>query len=184
MNRRIYLYFTLSFLFWFSILFVLFLSSISDSIIRISKKSRIRSTVFMPEGWAFFTKNPREENFVLYTKEADGWNLKTIRAGSYKNIFGLNRGIRMANQELGMLLMNLSNPRWVDMKGRITDPSNAVLLDTLPATSVISNSHYPIFKGDYILQRVTHVPWVWYSSNPDLVMDSKISKIHILSWRP
>jgi len=183
MNRRIYLYFAFSFLFWLFILFFLLIASISESIINVSRISKIRSTVFMPEGWAFFTKNPREENFVLYKKEGHGWDLKTIQAGSYKNIFGLNRKIRIANQELGMLLSNYTNPQWVDLKGRMNDPSNTVLLDTLSARDVVDHSHYPIFTGEYILQKVYNVPWVWYSSNPDLVMDSKISKIHILPWR-
>jgi antimicrobial peptide system SdpA family protein len=183
MNRRIYLYFTLSLLLWFSVLFFLLIASLSESIVHVSRISKVRSTMLMPEGWAFFTKNPREENFVMYKKEPGGWELKTIRAGSYRSIFGLNRDIRIANQELGMLLTNYTDARWVDLKGRINDGSNALLLDTLPARGVVDNSHYPIFSGDYILQKVYNVPWIWYTSNPDLVMDSKITKIRVLPWQ-
>jgi antimicrobial peptide system SdpA family protein len=183
-NKSIVVYFLACFVFWLSILSVLMISSLPETIITMRQLDKIRATAMVPEGWAFFTKNPREENIVLFNKQGDKWKLKTIRTGSSENLYGLNRNSRMGSQELGMILLNLGEPNWKNIKGKINDPANLLILDTMKAKEVVTISRYPLFSGVYVVQQAGLVPWAWYTSNPNIILDSKVCKIKVKSeWK-
>jgi antimicrobial peptide system SdpA family protein len=178
MFNRLKFIFIISIFTWAFLLTYLFINSLPETIIHLNQLSKIRTTSTVPEGWAFFTKNPRDENIVIYKKSGASWRPVTNKTGDYLNFFGLKRTSRFENQEMGILLASLDTTNWVSIKGGLE--KNFLLFDTIPITQILNSSHYPYYKeGEYILVQEGILPWVWFSTNPNLKLDSRVRKIKI-----
>jgi len=119
-------------------------------------------SVLLPEGWGFFTKNPRDEKKVLYQVLPD----KSLRLATYKNsapdnCFGFSRRSRRASLEFGRLMSTITEADW----NRYAAYSLPELLhsDTIPAIQMRYTGHdfNQLAKGSYLVKRYALVPWAW-----------------------
>jgi antimicrobial peptide system SdpA family protein len=162
MNNSIRLFFLFAIAVCFLLVFYVFTSALPESTIGISRINKIRITSIIPEGWAFFTKNPQSEDAIIYEVKDSSINKIILPSGDVSNLFGLNRRSRLQSQELGNLLTTISEDSWVYIQGSLTDSISLIKRTVL--IDLINPSKYPYFRGVYVVQKIVPIPWAWYKS--------------------
>lgn len=164
------------------LLVFLLAASVPESTIKVSKASRMQLTRIVPEGWAFFTRDPKGAELLMYEAGGDKQLRRFVqRPGTPRYLFGINRKARIISQEFGKFqeYVPVADSLWREIEGPIEKYS--YLLDSLPTTKIPNSSHYPFINGIFILQKVEPVPWAWAGSkNIQVFTKSKICKIHVV----
>ncbi|MGC6479431.1 MAG: SdpA family antimicrobial peptide system protein [Flavobacteriaceae bacterium] len=167
------LYIIVIFSFWAFLFYYIFISSIPvPSNIKFENKSRIFS--LLPQGWGFFTRDPRENITTLYEidKLGNGYIKFTKTNNASNNYFGISRKNRLINLELGVVTSRLNQGNWIEKKG-VFDLDFQIQIDT------IYTGFYPKnIKGDFFIVEQERIPWAW-SKNKDLVMPFKYKRIYV-----
>ncbi|MBV8353684.1 MAG: SdpA family antimicrobial peptide system protein [Candidatus Eremiobacteraeota bacterium] len=132
--------------------------------------ANIRS--FLPEGWAFFTKDPREDVSQAYIYSRDEWTLVTRPAAEPGSLFGFSRRPRAQGVELGLLLASTAGAaRPVDCKGSAIQclrHPNSVLNVRDPVAR-------PLLCGRIGIIRQRPAPWFWTHEFRRVVMPAQVS---------
>jgi antimicrobial peptide system SdpA family protein len=109
----------------------------------------------MPEGWGFFTRNPREKDLIVARRDTHGaWRLEPPHA-SASHWFGLDRTSRVlpieANQILGAV------------KGKFSPCTNGwqSCLEAAQVYVAPRDDRRPYLCGDAALVRRAPVAWAW-----------------------
>lgn len=147
-------------LLFFSLCFII-LNNSTSSITAINNSAIIKKYTFkvFPQGWGFFTRNPRENLTKCYIFDESYKNIIT-QCSSSKYVFGLDRACRAKHAELEVLLSQVQDSLW---KKRLIQKdslslvfSNEKLLDT-----VVNVFHSPSIFGEVILVKEDRLPWAW-----------------------
>lgn len=142
--------------------------------------SRLKSAnlgAIMPQGWAFFTRNPREENYFIYQK-VEGKYQQVIQSNcSRSNLFGTARKSRVQSVELGDILAKVDGHEWLSCPEGIGQ-SRAV--DTLTEVLVLNRVETPTICGLYYIEKKEPVPWAWGKYYKEIAMPSSVIKIHTI----
>jgi antimicrobial peptide system SdpA family protein len=127
---------------------------------------------WLPEGWGFFTRDPRASDPLPYREEAPGrWTVLQSRAGP--SFLGLGRSSRAQGFELNALLSQLSGATWLacqDAPARCVAKANASLAAGNPAVS-------PTICGSVAFVMQEPIPWAWRSSQA--VMPSTFIRVAV-----
>ncbi|WP_435299096.1 SdpA family antimicrobial peptide system protein [Timonella sp. A28] len=119
--------------------------------------SRVISLSFAPQSWAFFTKDPVEEEFHILKRENKNWeSLSRFPQSEAQNLFGLSRDQRSQGVEFAIIANEVSEWR------ECIEYEWEECLDeaTLQAPEYIVNpSTNPTICGDVILLITEPVPW-------------------------
>jgi antimicrobial peptide system SdpA family protein len=157
-------------------------ASVPESTIKVTKASRMQLTRIVPEGWAFFTRDPKGPEFILFEKGADKKLHRFVnRPATLRYLFGINRTARVISQEFGRLLeyLPVSDSLWRDIEGPIDN--FASLADSLPITKIPNQSLVPYIKDTFIVQKIEPIPWAWAGSKKIAAYTkSKICKIYVV----
>jgi len=154
----LHFFFKLLLLFEFVGIYFIFTSSIGANPQNGNVTIQQLSNTFFPEGWAFFTKNPREPLLDIYTINKNGETEKFLLPnGDY--YFGMSRKSRVITYQLGILL---SEPKY----GFAWTPGVGDYKDSLVSMKayfrVPSDEKYSLFTpGKYILVLTERLPWLW-----------------------
>jgi len=117
-------------------------------------------SVWLPEGWAFFTRDPREEGVRVYVRRRDGNWTNAIEAplGAWSNALGLNRAPRRQNVEQGLLLAALPRDGW----SPCVSTELALCLDRVDHTVTFANpSPVATLCGEIAVVKQKPVPFAW-----------------------
>lgn len=131
--------------------------------------------VFAPEGWAFFTKNPREPVFVPYALDRSGiW--RSVAVGSYdepRHLFGASRTPRAQGVEMGLLASAVSGSAWQTCNALVED-----CLRNAQEWLVAANpSPAATLCGKIAIVRQELLPWAWAAARGSTVMPSTFVRI-------
>jgi antimicrobial peptide system SdpA family protein len=133
-----------------------FVNAVSDSPLVPSFRSRANITTMLPEGWAFFTRNPREPQWLAFGRVEDRWMRLEQRHASAVNRFGFGRYAPLQMMELGALIRQSEDTDWVAFPAD-TDP-----LQIHAASVPVHNpAARPILCGDILVVEREPVPWAW-----------------------
>jgi len=152
------------FLILLSFLHINFATTFGDNVMGISSEEKSVVQFFFPQGWGFFTRNPREPNYKLYKVEDGHLRLITFKVTSAENSFGFSRKGSKIGMEMQQIKETLPKPdSWQSSKKAL-------------ATMNLSGMHYQctsptkellyIKEGDYILKEYHVTPWSWIKRNP------------------
>lgn len=131
----------------------------------------------IPEGWGFFTRDPREARLLPYVRPAGAWQAASEGPnGEAWNEFGFNRAARAQGVEMGLLEFAIPTDAWKDCTEAI--PS---CLDKSPASMQVSNpTPHPTLCGDVGLAHRDTLPWAWAASVLDETsMPSKVVRLTV-----
>jgi sporulation delaying protein A len=112
----------------------------------------------LPEGWAFFTRDPREADVLLFRRAGDGWERAEV--GSYaqaKFAFGWSRRPRAQGLELALLLASTTKEDWRPC----TAISDCLAASRAEPISIPDRSPVPTLCGQVALVKANPVPWAW-----------------------
>jgi antimicrobial peptide system SdpA family protein len=129
--------------------------------------------VFWPQGWAFFTKNPRSPSMLIYRKSGDGqWVIDDIgRNGELKYAFGWRRTVRSRQLEAGFL-SGLAG----DSGSPCTEKPGVCLGKAERDAIELSNpTMSPFLCGLIGLVNQEPLPWAWREAEAETTMHSRVS---------
>ena len=154
-----------------SLIFGLFLSISLFSIILITSlpfnalKTQVASSsakALVPQGWVFFTRNPREAQTYFYKRENNKWRPVTSHYSAPSNFFGISRKNRAFNARSAHISMSIKPNSFLDCKNSIENciaNFDKTKIDTLKYLPIFGNIH-----GDLVLEVSTPTPWAWKKS--------------------
>lgn len=127
----------------------------------------------LPEGWAFFTRSPREPEPISFRRGSDGgWYDVTERSSmSFDSALSLDRRRRSQGTELAGLVNGLVDRDWT-----ACDQLPTQCLSYVAATHTVHNrSTHRTLCGDIgiVIQDVR--PWAWHDL--PTVMHSKVTRM-------
>ncbi len=162
--------------FWTSIL-ILALFTNASSEATISYKIKKNINFFMPQGWGFFTRNPREAMIDAYSYKKGELKLLTVSNLSAYNWFGLSRKTRLVGFELSNLLGVVPEEAWKD---GINDFRTCIPQKIYVVRPTGTLKNYP--PGEYILHQYKPIPFSWAShgqneTKPFLVAHIRVEPI-------
>jgi antimicrobial peptide system SdpA family protein len=141
----------------------------------------VNTLLVLPEGWAFFTKNPREARFLVFGQTSDGsWTRSFGESPELSATFGFSRRVRSLNVEAGLILSRVTDGQWRKCSGA---PGTCLALWSDKVLAAVNATPEPSLCGPIGVVKQDRVPWAWAKSvNPD-AMPSQIVRIDVRCTR-
>lgn len=135
----------------------------------------IRTT--LPEGWKFYTRDPREGRYHLYHRPDGRWVSASIGPNARpSNALGINRKGRAQGVEAGILIISVPSEEWIPCSEEIS-----TCLDSISFADTLENiSPRPTLCGVVGFAKQEIVPWAWRHSTDQLTLPSHITKVNVL----
>ncbi|GLO66114.1 SdpA family antimicrobial peptide system protein [Oceanobacillus kimchii] len=157
-------------LFSFSIIFAL-----NANVLGVSPELESKVVRAMPQGWGFFSKDARDPMIVAYplndNKEEElQWPNNTI-----KNMIGLNRYGRAQGIELGSIISEIPNSKFVECE---QDYKNCIVKQE-DITEIDNVNKNPTICDQWGIALLDPVPWAWADSVNESDMASIITKVDV-----
>ncbi len=157
-------------------IFVVFASSLRMNALSPGTTIRSADVYLFPQGWAFFTKDPRDPMVDVYKIGRDE-RLEQIvlknSASAY--LFGLSRKGRRVMFEVGLMLSNLPDSSWRACRG---EPDMRSLPQ--PITLHRKPSMHVITTGSYLIIEQHPIPWAWAKLSQLKYNPTKVLRIDII----
>ncbi len=157
--------------------FIVLADSVEYNSFNIGVETDKKVFTFIPQGWAFFTRNPREAQVQLFKCNGDKYEKYTHYHSSYKNLFGLIRNSTRINYELTGIYSQIARDKFKDSESNI----QTGYIKELPSDIVYVENKFdnPRVLGEYILVIQKLVPWNWSKNLEKEKMPCKIIRLKI-----
>jgi len=138
----------------------------------VSKLTSLRIKLLLPEGWNFFTRDPREERVFIYKTNANSefTAIEEWPNNAYRNMFGIKRNARAIGTDYGMILSKISDSNWI----KIDEKDLSVFFQRTKNLEPQFFFNYPddakeearhFLYGDLVFVKKQIIPWSWYRMN-------------------
>ena len=131
---------------------------------------------FLPQGWAFFTRDPRSMGLSAFLKTADGmWHPSPSGKRFWPHLMNFSRRWKLPGIELGIILNELPDPQWQACQ----DPP-VTCLEKAPSSGTVENTLAgPMLCGDVGIVRQPPIPWAWSQASDETVMPSEVLRLQV-----
>lgn len=146
---------------WGLVIMFLF-SAAFDAPFRLSRESKLRLFTLTPEGWAFFTKNPRLPHPRLYKLDGSRWVFVDPHNAAAGNVFGMSRRARKLDIELAAAMGVVKPSEW--QRIRATHAVLAANTAGLAEVVLRNTAPHPVLCGRFLVEERPPVPWAWRGS--------------------
>lgn len=143
--------------------FLVFFSSFESQLILNDKLKTFFNSI-TPEGWGFFTKNPRDFVLEVYEIKNDKIYQIDIKNNSPNYYFGMSREARLIGYEISTILEEISKKKWVDSK------TKNIYKHISDITIEVKNKRYlNHFKQNkiYLIKIFKPIPYSWSKKNQE-----------------
>lgn len=124
------------------------------------KEYRPAILTIAPQGWAFFTKSPRDPRVEPFKIERDGAiPISAWPAGQDRYLFGISREGRSQGLETGILSQGPAAEEWHECLSN--QPVECAREDTAKAIATVNEARRPSICGDIVLVEMEHVSWAY-----------------------
>jgi len=150
-------------------IYCIVVTSIPYNPMTVSKKTSFRLKLLIPEGWNFFTKNPRDEQVFIYDFNEQDSTYSSIKSwpnNSYVNFFGIGRTARAIGTDYGMILASIPDSLWL-----VVEEKDLKLIQRPRSITFQFTSHYPdenskhVLFGKKLFIKKSLTPWSWFRLN-------------------
>lgn len=165
-------------LFWVLLFIYSIHSALPYNAVKLPFEDYIKTQTFLPQGWKFFTRNPREEMVSMHARNDNNqWTPIIASNASPSNFFGVSRTSRAKSVEMGILLASVrdNDIDWIECKKSLQTCADEFSSNG----SVVNKSPVPAICGEVVFLRQSAVPWAWSSSKKEIIMPSRIIKTNI-----
>ena len=159
--------------FWGFFIFLNFINYSEDNPFKM--KSVFISTavrITLPQGWAFFTKNAREDVFDLYrlNKSNQLIKIREARQASTLNMFGLKRTARAMGLEFSRIVQKVPAKDSVFGIDYPDVPSveKAIKEGSIKAIEISTSEKRPLLLGYIVIIKRKVIPWAWSSNYSEI----------------
>jgi antimicrobial peptide system SdpA family protein len=159
---------------WICLGYSIFVTALQDTIITRGTAAKNIQYLF-PQGWAFFTKSPKESLIDVYKINDKKVELVDMANTSPGNLFGFSRKARMKGYELSLIISPIPAVNW--KKNKAPDFVSHIS-DT---THEVKTKHdFKYFNtGTYLFKQRDPVPWAWSGDNQNEYTPYKTLKVKI-----
>ncbi len=159
---------------WF-LLFILIIVSSVESPLEPNFSSKKTVFTFFPQGWGFFTRNPREKIIKLYKVDNEGKVISLIKSNSAREFyFGISKKNRLVNWEISTLIPKIPKTNW------IKNQKDSLFFSKNKAKDTIINDFVkPSLRGTYIVVIQERIPQAWGEYYKKIVMPYDYAKVYI-----
>jgi antimicrobial peptide system SdpA family protein len=159
---------------WLFLTSLVFFSSMKEQII-VNKEVKKYVSTFFPEGWGFFTKNPRDPQLEVYKIEDEIAKKINMSNHSAFNFFGLSRKARVIGYESSMIASEIDKKKW---KSNQTEKITYFVNDSSIIVSRKKGFKF-LIPGDYILKMFEPIPYAWANKNQENNNPYSVVKVKI-----
>lgn len=130
----------------------------------------------LPQGWSFFTLDPRSLRTYAYEKDAGvGWIAKPNTPWYGNRFLGFSRAPKLLGVETALLVEALDHPDWTPCDGAAEQ-----CLEASRAAGPVENIlQDPKLCGDIGIVKQPPVPWAWSHAQEKVVMPSQILRMSV-----
>lgn len=107
-----------------------------------------------PQGWAFFTRSPQEEQWQVFTDTSPPRKLSRSPYSEPHNMFGLDKSVRKQGVELAGLLGKITDADWQPCSSDAECMNHAG-----PAKAIDNPAPEPSFCGAVVIVGSDIIPW-------------------------
>ena len=125
-------------------------------------KNKQNFLVLIPQGWGFFTKDPKDVIIDAYEAlpTKDSAQLLSVSNTSLKNLVGLSRNNRFVGYEISKLVPHIPGKAWKNKRGYLDvgaiPPDSTSIIHTVTDTLAFFE-----VGRDYILHQYKPIPYAW-----------------------
>lgn len=150
---------------WFFVCVMVLISYLPRNAVTFAYIPKLLVKTFLPEGWNFFTRNPREELVFLLKKDDDGQWRKYNKSnnGDGSNLFGLKKDARAIGSEYG-LMFSRKNISWKECESGSPDCYN----EDTSIIEVENKLGKRLLCGEFLFILRQQIPWAWSKSDVNL----------------
>lgn len=140
---------------------------------RISYKSKLKA--LLPQGWAFFTKNVKEDEGVnIYEfKAKNEYDLIDLNSFGIQTLFGVKRTNRVIGHKFTAAVNKTVIDDWYSYKGDI----NKIPLDSLKTIKLKLESSS--LKGKFLIEKGLQLSYEWFISKSKIYTTNKYVLVEI-----
>jgi len=120
-----------------------------------------------PQGWAFFTRSPKEFQLSLYEISEAKYVLIDLKNAQAKQYFGLNKSNRIVHHKLIQIAREIPNEHWVPYSERI----NNINIDSVNEYKLKSHLK-ELPTGKYLIKTEKPLAWTWFSTLKPVIVGS------------
>jgi antimicrobial peptide system SdpA family protein len=164
---------------WGVVAVVVLINSVPEHAVGTSSITRDVVKAFLPEGWAFFTRNPREATERFFA-ELPGGQLVPGSPADTRGIPSPSRAERVRSIEIAMLLSQVPKDAWK----ACSDSLEICLAHQPERHDVAVRMNACSYQGPAVVQRVTPVPWAWRASYENVHMPSAVVRLNVTCTTP
>lgn len=159
------------------LIFTVFINTIPLNPVKVAIPFTKETFTFIPQGWAFFTRSPREAQVLLYNYSNDKLVPVDHQHASFNNALGLNRKSTQIMSELQIIKAGLPDSAFITTEWNF----QRNIYGEIPEQEVLvkNNMFSQILCGEYVLVFQEIVPWAWSGSINDIEMPAKAIKLNI-----
>lgn len=147
---------------WVILILLIFVSSLKTQVV-LGERTKTQLNTFFPEGWSFFTRNPREPLLEAYKIENNKIIIIPLSNSSFENFFGFSRKSRVKGFEASVIVSDIPSTVWKEDKG--TDYAKHINDNIVNVKLKNTNQYFK--KGKYMFVLRKPIPWAWAGKNQD-----------------
>lgn len=161
---------------WLLVLAYVAFAALPYNPIRLPGANAVRLQVFAPEGWAFFTRSPRQDRAYVFALHGGRWRSALLTPHSRpSNAFGLDRRSRAQGVEMGMLMDQLAPGALGGCRGELV-----ACVSRAPFLGTIRNpSPEPTLCGPVGVALQPPVPWAWSRARTPVNMPARVGRVEV-----
>ena len=163
---------------WLSVSAYVLHSMFPFNAVALPAESDIRVRLWAPQGWKFFTRNPREDWLLPFSRSSGGsWQSASLGPnGRLDAYFGISRRPRAQGIEIGLLLFKVPKAAWDEC-----DHEPTVCLERSPIKATLRNrSPRPTMCGMVGFVQQKQTPWAWEAKGATPKhMPSRVAKFEV-----
>ena len=145
--------------------------------IKLPLEKQARAPYWLPQGWKFFTRDPKEEREAFYRRTPEGaWVSAAGGANAEPSHgFGLSRAARAQGVEFGLLVQPISQNAFQACE----ESPLACLERAEEALSIKNESPLPTLCGSIGIVMQKPIPWAWAGSADTIIMPSRVVRVRV-----
>jgi antimicrobial peptide system SdpA family protein len=160
--------------FWLYFILYVYIGNIKDNPLRFTLTAKKNLIGIVPEGWGFFTRNPREARTAIYVKNKESWEKQSLNNFQYSSIWGLDRKCRTIEMELNVIKKQVFENDWIECSEKEDLQSKQLYIKSIHVKNSIPAGS---ISGEIILEKYEVAPWAW--ANDVKKLSSRIVKLYV-----
>jgi antimicrobial peptide system SdpA family protein len=151
--------------------------SMSANALELPFEEHLDTVLVLPEGWAFFTKDPKEPRFLVFARAPDGsWSRAFGETPKLAATFGFSRRERALGVEAGLIASAVTQSDW---KPCPSTPAACLALGSGNPIVALNTTPHPTLCGPIGLVQQDRVPWAWAKSVNEDAMPSRVVRVNV-----